>query len=241
VIIPLVLVLADPIAISMGSLVVFHRTKSGWAEGGKPLDRKEVSWQKAGSKEAPTKHKVEWSEGPPMEHSQIMNFDAGMSESDVYVSGGKFKLSSFKKLNVASPELMKYAREYVGMRRGSQKKVLVEHAVSGDFNGDGKTELFVSVTSGSTSATRKRSDFNGAFLRSSVNGNVKTFNLIWETNFGEQRGPFSTAFLTAGDFDGNGSIEFMISTTDSWGTLVQLFGLPKSGQPKLLCKYGFGE
>ncbi|MCE9560330.1 MAG: hypothetical protein K8R88_15445, partial [Armatimonadetes bacterium] len=178
------LVLADPVAISVGSQIKFVKTPSGWTQPGKFMDGKELSWLKLGSKETPRKYKVEWSEGPPMENTQFVTSEV-VTEDEVFVSGGKFKAIKTTRLSPKSATYLKIAADYAKKKGAKAKNIVIQDIVSGDFNRDGQTDVLISIGTGSTSETLTKGDFSAAFLRTQIGKTVKTIDLEWETNFGQ--------------------------------------------------------
>lgn len=164
-----------------------------------------------------------------------------MGEEQLYIAGGKMKSVKFQKLKTNDPLILKMAVAYAKAKQKSTKKIVIQDAISGDFNRDGETDYFIAAGTGSTSETRTYSDFSFAFSSTSVGGKTKTSGLLWKDKFGEMQGPFRTAFLGVADFDGNGVNEVVMTTKDSWGIEALLLQMSKKGTTKQICYCGFGE
>jgi len=234
------LVLGDPIMVSVGSWVPFQRTKSGWDRPAKELKGKEYSWFHIGSTEAPLKLKlVAYDE----EQAGVAHLDPPevMAEGQLYVSGGKYRPVTFTHLMAGCSANQKLADAYAKTKGAKGKTVTVDDAVSGDFNHDGVLDTFIAVSAATAENKVTNSDFAGGFIQTKIGGKVRTIELGFETNYGQMRGPFHYKFAGAGDFDGDGTREFVMTSTDSWGTAAQLMQLSKSGVKKQLCMDGYGE
>jgi hypothetical protein len=158
-----------------------------------------------------------------------------LPEGTICVSGGKAKMVAFKACG--NEVAMEQIKLFVKQEMLKPRKVVIDEAVQGDFNGDGKVDYLIAFNSGATGDDRRMSDFDCAFVVS----NGKRTRFYYESKFGEMRGPIRSKFIGAGDFLGNGKVAWLIWSQDSWGTSVSMVTLSKAGKPTVVETTGFGD
>lgn len=161
--------------------------------------------------------------------------------NSLYVSGGLATPLMAKHLSVSDPTFQKLAAKYAEQKGAKFKKIVIHDIAEADLNGDGKKDIVLSFASEYEGDRPSKGYFSAVIVRSQVGGKTRTTEMLWENHVGQMRGPWTSVFVGAGDFDGDKKVEFVVKTQDSWLAISRLAQLSKSGVAKTLCTTYFGD
>ena len=229
--------MAEPTIVVVGDTVVAEKTSKGWRNPAKSLNGKKVSLKswKLDSTVADYDGEVEYDEGPPMESVHLKGIE--MADKDVLSVSGKPMFAPVTRISGSNPEYKKIAAEY-GKSRGRKAVPSVTSGFQADLDGDGRKEVLLVIATGED--VKKENGFCAIVLRYVSGGKVVTKTLEFNGRYGYMRGPYSGRVYGVGDFDGDGTREFIYTFEDPWGTETKLKQF-KNGQVKHLCTTAFGE
>jgi hypothetical protein len=219
---------ADPVVIAVDGWVLGVKAGSSWKAAGPSLGGKRLRFASPTPGKARTAL-VEYDAGPPAPTLTLKGMPM-IDQGTLLVSGGKAKFAALRRIGKNNPAYLAAARSYAASKGKGKLPVRIEDGMQVDLNRDGKLDVVLAVTSGSTLANRKKADYAAILIRTLVGGKVKTIEFAYETNFGEMRGPFRSRVVGAGDFDGDGTTEFVVTSHDPWGNQVWLLQLTKDGR-----------
>lgn len=233
----LALAIAEPTVIVVGDTVVAEKTSKGWRTPAKSLNGQKVSLKswKNDSTVAGFDGEIEFDAGPPMESVHIKGIE--MADRDVLSASGNPTFAPVTRISADNAEYKKIAIAY-GKSRGRKAVPFVQSGIQADLDGDGRKEVLMVIATGEN--VKKESGFCAIVLRHMSGSKVVTTTLEFNGKWGYMRGPYSGKVYGAGDFDGNGTREFIYTFEDPWGTETKLKQF-KNGKVKNLCTTAFGE
>lgn len=233
----LAIAIAQPTVIVVGDTVVAEKTSKGWQNPSKKLNGQKVSLKswKLDSTVAGFDGEIEYDEGPPMESVHIKGID--LPDKDILSVSGNPMFAPVTRISPDNAEYKKIAVEY-GKSRGRKAVPGIEAGFLADLDADGRQEALLVIATGAS--VKKENGFCAIVLRHMSGGKVVTTTLDYNGRWGYMRGPFHGRVYGVGDFDGNGTREFIYTFEDPWGTETKLKQF-KNGKVKNLCTTAFGE
>lgn len=230
----------EPVVVAVGGWVVGVKTGSGWKEGGKSLSGRTLHFATSSRNGVgrPVKAALAYSDGPLGPSLDLEK----ISEPDtIYVSGGRTRWTKVQRVGVHNPVYLRIVQEYAATKGKATLHVRLAEGIRADLNGDGKLEVVLAFGSSADAQRPTKQDFAALVVRVPVGRDVKLKEIAYETNFGYMRGPFTCRFIGAGDFDGDGTTEFLVEIRDPWGEEIRLLQLTKEGKLKTLSSAAQGE
>jgi|GEM_PF-5932815 len=233
----------EPVTVSIANWLVAERTASGWTHPRKSLNGLPVHLKNMVSNAGPAtlSGKIVIPEEESAQESDRVETDPAPEANSLYVSGGKATPLAVKHLSAANPAYLKVAAEYAARKGAKAKKIVIHDIAEADLNGDGQKDIVLSFASDYVGDRPGKGYFSAVIVRSQIKGKVRTSELLWETNVGQMRGPWTSVFVGAGDFDGDKKTEFVVKTQDSWLMVSRLVQLSKTGVAKPLLTTYFGD
>ncbi|GMV87946.1 MAG: hypothetical protein AMXMBFR81_08770 [Chthonomonas sp.] len=221
----------DPVALSLGGWVFAVNQGGNWAEPGKDLDGKEMSFASVDGSQ--TVAALEYSDGPPV---PSVSLKGDVAKGLFQVSGSRATFLPGKRIATGDAAAAKVAQDFA-KSKGKTGKAQIVDGLEADLDGDGKPEQVLAISSGSTLESKKAADFFAVIVRTQD----KTLEVVYESEFGEMRGPFTGAIVAAGDVDGDGINEFVVTSEDPWGDMVYVYQLAAGPTLKEIHSAGRGE
>jgi len=222
----------EPITLSLGGWVFGVKQGDAWAEPGQELHEKAFVYASPDGQKMYAS--LAFSEGGPL---PSVSLSIDVDKHFLQVSGGKATFMDAKRIAATDAAALKVAKDYAASKGKGSLKVEVLDGVEADLNGDGKPEQVLAIGSGSTSDTKKAADYYAVIVRTQD----KTLELVYETNFGQMRGPFTGKVLAVGDLDGDGVNECVATSEDPWGDMVYVFQVAAGPTVKTIHSAGRGE
>lgn len=229
--------IAQPTVVVVGDTVVAEKTAKGWRSPEKNLHRQKVSLKswRLDSTVAGFDGEIEYDEGPPMESVHIKGIE--LPDKDILSVSGNPKFAPVTRISPENPEYKKIAIEY-GKSRGRKAVPGIEAGFLADLDGDGRQEALLVIAT--DASVKKETGFCAIVLRHMSGKKVVTTTLEFNGIWGYMRGPYHGRVYGVGDFDGNGTREFIYTFEDPWGTDTKLKQF-KNGKVKNLCTTSWGE
>lgn len=233
----------EPVTVSIGNWLVAERTKTGWTQPRRSLSGVSVNVKNLvpGTGAAKASGKIVIPEEESAQESDWIETGSELDSKSLWISGGRASSLAFKRLAVTNATYAKVAADYAKKKGSKAQKIVVQDVAESDLNGDGNKDIVLSFASAYDGDRPTKGYFSAVIVRSLVGGKVRTTELLWETNVGQMRGPWSSTFVGAGDFDGDKKPEFVVKTQDSWLMVSRIVQLSKSGNAKMLCATYFGD
>ncbi len=229
--------IADPTVVAVGQTVVAEKTSKGWRNPSKSLHGKKFTFKTWSEGLAGDDYlgEIEYDGGPPMESVTLKDVE-NPGPLTLFVSG-KPSFAPATQISKDNPEYQKIAVAY-GKSQGRKAVPSVKSGFQADLDGDGRTEVLLVIAT--DEGVKKEAGFCAIVLRYMSGSKVVTKTLEFNGKWGYMRGPFSGKLYGVGDFDGDGTREFIYTFEDPWGTETKLKQF-KNGKVKHLCTTAFGE
>lgn len=187
----------------------------------------------------PTEASLEWDDEGAV---PTLTFDSGAADPElVHVSGPQAELVPIERIGPYHSTYSQVAKDYAASIGKGQRAVHITDGFRTDLNRDGKLDVVLALSSVLEHDQKTAEDYAVVIVRTLVGGKLKTLELVRETDFGLQRGPFQSSILAVGDFDGDNLPEFLVKTADPWGETYRMVQLTPGGKLKTLHTAGIGE
>ncbi len=223
---------AEPITMSLGGWVFGVKQGAIWAEPGQELDSKAFVYA---SPDGQKMHaSLAYSGGGPL---PSVSLSIDVEKHYLQVSGGKATFVDAKRIVATDAAAAKVAKDYAASKGKGGMKIEILDGLEADLDGDGKMDQILAIGSGSTSDSKKAADYYAVIVRTQD----KTLELVYESEFGQMRGPFTGKVLAVGDLDGDGVTECVATSEDPWGDMVYVFQLVAGPAIKEVHSAGRGE